>query len=218
MAERARIRHATRNAQGIRGHLPMAGDPIATQMAGVGSAPPGIGAGYDGPERMMKSSWLLLIAALVPSLSCFNDCDRSGCESFNKVASTHIGQGIGGAISLESDQVTDGCQVCALSEAGLEVWRVPAAVHDATAACQLAATPFTMAFTALGHYDQELDPGDYLVCVSGKASRPCIGVTVAAGKVSTLNVKHTYGHSAMAVLDPSGAAFRSDAFDCVSGS
>src|SRR5690349_11264407 len=124
---------------------------------------------------MMKRSWFLLIAALAPGLSCFNDCDRSGCESFSKVASTHITQGIGGAISLESDQVADGCQLCTLSEAGLEVWRVPAAVHDATAACPLTATPSAMAFTALGHYDHELDAGDYLVCVSGKASRPCIG-------------------------------------------
>lgn len=162
----------------------------------------------------MKSSWLVSIAALALNLSC-NNCDRGGCDTFSRAASAHIGQGIAGAISLESDQVADGCQVCGLSEAGLDLWRAPAAVREAGTACQLAGTPAVDSFTALGRYDHALEPGEYLVCVSNKHSRPCIGVSVVAGKISTVNVKHAFGLSSVAVLDPGSAAFRSETFNCV---
>jgi hypothetical protein len=166
---------------------------------------------------MMPKHFLLLIAAVVPTLSCFgNNCDRSACESFGKAAaSASIGQGIAGAISLESDQIADGCQICGLSEAGLDVWKAQAAVRDQAAACQLAETPAIESFTALGRYDHPLEPGEYLVCVSAKSSRPCIGVAVTAGKISTLNVKHTYGLSSVAVLEPGSAGLRSESFNCV---
>jgi len=165
----------------------------------------------------MPRSLLLLIAALAPTLSCFNDCDRQNCDSFSRPAPTNIGQGIAGVVSVQSDQVSDGCPICALSEAGIDVWRAPAAVHDSGAGCQLAGTPAEASFTAIGRYDHTLDPGEYLVCVSESHVRHCIGVTVVAGKVSTLNVRHQPGPSMVAVQDPASGAFRSDSFDCVPG-
>jgi hypothetical protein len=160
-------------------------------------------------------SLLALLVVLSPSLSgCLADCDRSGCESFGKRASASIAQGIAGAVSLESDAVADGCQICSQSEAGLEIWAAPAAVRDAGAGCQLAGTPAPVSLTALGRYQQALDPGEYLMCVVGGRDRPCVGVTVAAGKVTTVNVKHHFGPSDVAVLDPGSATFRSDAFNC----
>jgi hypothetical protein len=163
----------------------------------------------------MRCSYLAAIAvSSLTLLGCFNDCDRSGCDSFSKRASSGIGQGIAGAVSLESDLVTDGCQICSLSEGGLDVWPAPAAVRDAAAGCQLAGTPAPVSFTALGHYEHALDPGEYLVCLSGGPQRPCIGLTVVAGKVTTLNIKHHYGPSEVAVLDAGGSAFRSDGFQC----
>jgi hypothetical protein len=157
---------------------------------------------------------LLLLIAIAPTLSCFNDCDRQNCDSFSRPASTNIGQGIAGVVSVQSEQVADGCPICALSEAGLEVWRTPAALHESGAGCQLAGTPAEVSFTAIGHFDHTLDPGEYLVCVSERHTRHCIAVMVAAGKVSTLNVKHQPGPSMVAVLDPGSPDFRSDAFDC----
>jgi hypothetical protein len=163
----------------------------------------------------MKRSLLLLIAVCPALLGC-NDCDRSGCDTFSKKASANISQGIAGAVSLESSQIADGCQICSLSEGALDVWPAPAAVHDAVAGCQLTGTPAPVSFTMLGHYQHELDPGEYLICVSGGKERPCIGVTVTAGKVTTLNVKFANGPSLVAVMDPGGSTFRSDAFPCAS--
>lgn len=159
---------------------------------------------------------LLLLLALAPALVGCNDCDRGGCESFSKRAKAGIAQGVAGTVSLESDAVADGCQICAFSEAGLEIWSTPADARLAPGAeaCPLMAAPAFASLTALGHYERQLDPGQYLVCVVGGKDRPCIGITVTAGQVTTLNVKHVYGPSIVAVLDPGSTAFRSDSFTC----
>jgi len=165
-------------------------------------------------RAFMNRPLVLLLAALLPALAGCNDCDRKGCESFSKPASAAIGQGIAGSVSLESDVVADGCQICAFSEAGLEVWPAQAVVREAGAGCAVSSTPAPVSLTALGRYEQALDPGQYVVCVSGGRMRPCIGVPVVAGKVTTVNVKHIFGPSSVAVLDPGSPAFRSDAFEC----
>jgi hypothetical protein len=164
----------------------------------------------------MKKPLLLVLVALVPALAGCNDCDRAGCDSFSKRASAGIAQGVAGAVSVESDAVADGCQVCAFSEAGLEIWPAPAdgRLAPGAAACPLMAAPAFASLTALEHYERQLDPGQYLICVVGGKDRPCIGIAVTAGQVTTLNVKHVYGPSIVAVLDPGSTAFRSDSFTC----
>jgi hypothetical protein len=156
----------------------------------------------------------LWFAALsLVQLGCTNNCDRQACESFSKPASPTITQGIAGATSLEGDDLVNGCQLCALSTAGLDLWPSPAPVRDAGAGCPLTSHPDARNVSAIGHYEQALEPGEYLVCVSAPRARPCIGVTVAAGKVTTVNIKHLNGPTLLAVVDPGGAV-RSDAFEC----
>jgi hypothetical protein len=161
----------------------------------------------------MNRPFLLLLATLLPAQLGCNDCSRELCESFSKPASAAISQGIAGAVSLESDAVSNGCQICSLSVAGLEVWSSPAAVREKSA-CALASAATPVSVSAIGRYEQAFDPGEYLVCVSGERTRPCIGFTVAAGKVTTLNVKHVFGPSLLAVQDAGSGTFRSDTFEC----
>jgi hypothetical protein len=162
----------------------------------------------------MTKLCLWFAALSLVQLGCTSNCDRQACESFSKPASATITQGIAGAASLESDDVVNGCQLCALSTAGLDVWSSPVAVREGGAACPLTSRPDARNVSAIGRYEQALDPGEYLVCVSAPRARPCIGVTVAPGKVTTVNIKHMNGPTSLAVLDPGSATVRSDVFEC----
>jgi hypothetical protein len=157
---------------------------------------------------------LLALPFAILFLAGCNACDREPCDSFSKPAPGTISQGIGGTVSVESDAVVDGCHLCAFSRAVLDVWPAPMAVRAAPVACPLAVAGSARKVDAAGRYDQALEPGEYLICVSSKSARPCIGVTVAAGKLTTLNIKHGDGPDALAVQDPTGGTFRSDTFDC----
>jgi hypothetical protein len=157
---------------------------------------------------------LLSFAALFPALLGCNDCDRRPCESFGQPASATIAQGIAGTVSIQTSGIVSGCQLCAFSTAGLDVWPSPVSVREASTACPLSTNPQARQVGAAQRYQQALDPGEYLICVSSQQNRPCIGVTVALGKVTTVNVQHEDGPTFFAVLDPGSAAFRLDAFEC----
>lgn len=161
---------------------------------------------------MMKLSGLLLAALLLALHGC-NACEREPCDSFSKPVSATIPQGIAGTVSLASDSKVNGCKLCAFSAAALEIWPAPMAVRQASAACPLAAT-MGRTLDAPGRYEQALDPGEYLVCLSTQKARPCVGLTVTAGKVTTLNVQHGDSATLLAVFDPGSAAVRSDGFEC----
>jgi hypothetical protein len=162
---------------------------------------------------MTRPLCLSFAVLFVAQLGCSNDCDREACDAFSKPASAAIAQGIAGVVSLDSDTVYSGCRLCVLSTAGLEVWPSPTPARDA-AACPLALGSSAQTITAIGRYQQALDPGEYLVCVSAPHARPCLGLTVSAGKVTTLNVKQVQGPTMLAVLDPRTPTFRSNTFDC----
>jgi hypothetical protein len=157
-----------------------------------------------------------LSAALPLMLVACNDCDLQPCGTFSKTASASIDQGIAGTVSLETDGTYSGCHLCAFSAAALEVWPSRVAVREPGTACPLASSAEAHNVEARQRYEEELEAGDYLVCVTTLTTRPwsCIGISVAPRRITTLNVKHVEGPSLLGVYDPGSSTFRSDAFEC----
>lgn len=130
-------------------------------------------------------------------LSCCSDCARDGCDALSRLA-TMNGDGIAGAVAVESDAVVDGCAECSLSSADIEVWPLASPVSSSSEALAITDSgPPQFSLTASENYVLELAAGTYLFCV-----RPnCAVVRVTAG-VTTVNVKRREGPPSFFVAEP----------------
>jgi hypothetical protein len=144
----------------------------------------------------------VLFALAFASLWCGScqDCNRSACQSYQRPAAASIGQGVAGVVASESDVVANGCQECGLASATLEIWLTNGLVQDAVTVGAIARTTPLVAMQADGHYEIELAPADYLLCVdSGMGG--CVPFAVASGKVTTVNVQRINGPTGFLVFD-----------------
>jgi hypothetical protein len=145
---------------------------------------------------------VFLLASCVP-------CEQSGCETIDHpVDDVSIAAGIAGAASSESDVVANGCQECPLSEGTMQVWAVATAVNtmDEAQAVVDGGEP-TLEIDIDERYEQMLDAGEYLVCISG--GETCAGITVA-NAVVTVHARYVYGPASLIVFEPGSNEPRTD--------
>lgn len=144
----------------------------------------------------------VLFGLVLASLWCesCHDCNRSACQAYQRPATASIGLGVAGMVASESDTVQNDCQECGFASGTLDIWLTSGLVQDAVTAGAIARTTPLVAMQADGHYEIELAPADYLLCVdSGMGG--CVPFTVASGKVTTVNVKRINGPTGFLVFD-----------------
>jgi hypothetical protein len=149
-------------------------------------------------------------AALALGLACEQACDRAGCDALeHPLGDVGIMVGIAGVVASESDLVANGCQECPLSQGTIELWTSATAVTTADEAQALvdAGAP-TQTVEVDERYEQTLDPGEYLVCVSN-LDRVCAGVTIADAVV-TVHASFPYGMPDLVVFEPGEAEPRTE--------
>jgi len=152
---------------------------------------------------------LLACSALVSVLASCTPCDRDGCDAVAQpVGSVSIAAGIAGAAASESDVVTNGCNECTLSQGTMQIWAVGSAVTttDEARAVVEGDAP-TLEIDIDQRYEQALDAGEYLVCLSN--AEVCAGVTVG-NAVVTVHARYVYGPPSIIVFEPGSDEARSD--------
>lgn len=146
------------------------------------------------PSLLVSSTILSLLASCTP-------CDQSGCDAVDDpVGDVSIAAGIAGAASSESDVVTNGCQECTLSQGTMQIWAVGSAVTttDEARAVVEGDAP-TLELDIDERYEQALDAGEYLVCISN--GEICAGVTVS-NAVVTVHARYVFGPPSLIVFEP----------------
>jgi hypothetical protein len=109
---------------------------------------------------------------------------------------------VAGVVASESDVIGNGCQECGFASSTLDIWLTTGRVQDAVTAGTIVSTTPLVAVQADGHYQIELDPADYLLCVDVLGSLPCVPFTVEMSKVTTVNVKRVFGPAGFLVFAP----------------
>jgi len=150
----------------------------------------------------MAISAILLAGVVSPSVAgCGggNSCDRDGCNAF-KVPVPDNGQtSIGGVVALERDRSINGCTLCPLAGDTLSLWPVSEPVTDSGSASTIVnGGPAALTFQASSYYQQALDAGSYLLCLS----QFCVNVNVLAGHLTPVNVLIQFGSVQFKVFDP----------------
>ena len=156
---------------------------------------------------------LALVTALVAILataSC-TPCDRAGCDGYRRKATASV-QGVAGLVAYASDSVANGCQECALAQSILHVWKADGPIATATAAATLVAAAPTATVNANEHYQLQLAPADYLLCVA-PGNQPCAALSVSSGAATTVNVKLRYGPTSLRVFDGGSSSPRAETSD-----
>ena len=59
------------------------------------------------------------------------------------------------------------------------------------------------------HYEQELVPGEYLVC-AGTSDMTCAGITIPDAGVVTVHVRYVFGPTQMTLFEPGSTEPRTD--------
>jgi len=137
-------------------------------------------------------------AASSGALAC-STCNRDGCNAINTPAAESGQASIAGIIALESDVINNGCQECAFSSATLSLWPVSEPVTDNPSANSIVkGGPAALTIQANVRYQQAVDPGSYLLCVSSY----CVNISVLDGHVTPVNVLQVYGPVQFKVFDP----------------
>jgi hypothetical protein len=153
-------------------------------------------------SSFVSSVIVLLLASCVP-------CDRDGCDAVEQPAdNVSIAVGIAGVASSESDVVANGCQECPLSQGTMQIWASASAVTTADQARALVdgGAP-TLEIEIDERYEQMLDAGEYLVCISG--GEVCAGITIS-NAVITVHARYLYGPPSLIVFEPGSDEPRSD--------
>jgi hypothetical protein len=153
-------------------------------------------------SSLLASSTVFLLASCVA-------CDQDGCDAVeHPVGDVSITAGIAGVAASESDLVANGCQECPLSEGTMQVWAVATAVTTAEQAQAVVdgGEP-TLEININERYEQMLDAGEYLVCISG--GETCAGITVGSAVV-TVHARYVFGPASLIVFEPGSNEPRSD--------
>jgi hypothetical protein len=158
--------------------------------------------------RHVFVSSLQALAAVSLLASCV-PCDHDGCKAVEHPAEdVSIAVGIAGVASSESDVVANGCQECPLSEGTMQVWAVPNAVTtaDEASAVVMGGEP-TLEIDIDERYEQMLDAGEYLVCIS--SGETCAGITIG-NAVVTVHARYVFGPASLIVFEPGSDEPRTD--------
>ena len=145
---------------------------------------------------------IVLALAMTELVGCA-ECVTEGCDALRDRASGRQ-SGIGGIVASRSDVVANGCEECGFDRASIEVFQLKGtlASNDVASAAMSATTPHAT-IAAFERYHLKLDPGAYLVCVT----LHCIGVTVAADTLTTVNIKLRYGPTSFFIIDSASNRF-----------
>jgi hypothetical protein len=145
---------------------------------------------------------IVLALAIIELVGCA-ECVTEGCDALRDRAPGHH-SGIGGVVASQSDVVANGCQECGFAHASIEVFQLQGTLASAdVASAAMNATSPLATIAADERYHLNLDPGAYLVCVTLR----CIGVTVVADTVTTINIKLRYGPTSFFVIDSASNRF-----------
>ena len=152
----------------------------------------------------MKMLWIAL-ALTLGGLACSEECAREACDEVHQAQGAGtLEQGLVGVIAYSTDACENGCCECTYSSIELDVYAVSAPVTSAAQArAQLEQATPVATIAADERYAQALDEGMYVVCV--RDFERCANIEIAAGDVTTLNVRTLYGPTQLVVFDANGA-------------